>query len=81
MSKEFKTWTELKLEGSGHYKVGEAQNIDIYKQDCSFRPWALNEITQHARRNWPDKKEHFIKDMVKIIHYAELLIAEHLERQ
>lgn len=77
---DFKTWEQLKLEGSTHYKKGDAQMIDIYKQDGTFTAWAINEGTQHLRRNAPVKRDCFVEDMVKTIHYCELLIAEHLEQ-
>lgn len=80
MNDKFKTWDELKLRGSKHYKTGDAQMIDVYKGHGTFTPWALNEISQHAVRNTPVKRSVFIEDMQKIIHYAELLIAEHLEK-
>jgi hypothetical protein len=57
------------------------QMIDIYRAKGTFALWALNEISQHAQRNSPIKKQHdvFVSDMQKIIHYAELLIAEEME--
>jgi len=76
----FQSWDELKKEGSAHYKDGDAQMIDIYKQKGTFTPWAINEGTQHFQRNAPEKRDCFVEDMVKLIHYAKLLIAEHLEK-
>lgn len=76
----YQTWAELKKQGSKHYKDGDAQQIDIYKQKGTFTPWAVNEATQHLQRNSPVKRDCFIEDMVKVIHYAQLLIAEHLEK-
>lgn len=80
MIEQFQTWEELKKEGSKHYKDGDAQMIDVYKGRGIFTNWALPEIAQHAVRNAPVKRDCFIDDMVKVIHYARLLIAEHLEK-
>lgn len=77
----YKTWDELKQSGSQHYKREQAQMIDIYKAKGTFTAWALNEVTQHAQRNSPLKRDCFVEDMVKNIHYCELLIAEHFETQ
>ena len=75
---EHKTWDELKQQGSGHYKTGGAEPIDIYKSKGTFKPFALCSISKYATRNMD--KELNIRDMVKIIHYSELLIAELLEQ-
>jgi len=80
-TKKFKTWQQLKLEGSGHYKTGTVEPIDLYKSKGVFKPFALANIAKYSCRNMNEDRETFIKDMVKIIHYAELLIAEHKESQ
>jgi hypothetical protein len=77
---ERKTWAELKKEGSKHYNGEDIQQIDVYKAKGIFTVWAINEGTQHFQRNAPAKRDCFVEDMEKIIHYAQLLIAEHLEK-
>lgn len=77
---KYRTWKELKNEGSEHYQCGNVQPIDLYREKGTFTPWALTEIAQHAIRNMGNVRQDFVRDMEKIIHYAELLIAEHLEQ-
>jgi hypothetical protein len=79
MNFEFKTWEQLKLEGSQHYKTGATEPIDLYKSKGVFKPFALCCIAKYAMRN--ADQELNIKDMVKIIHYTELLIAERMEKE
>lgn len=79
MTTQHKTWEQLKLEGSQHYKTGTTEPIDLYKSKGVFKPFALCCISKYAMRN-ADKYLN-IADMVKIIHYAELLIAEHIEKE
>lgn len=76
----FKTWDELKKEGSSHYKDGEAQLIDIYRQKGTFKPWAVNEVTQHVQRNSPVTRDCYFQDLIKSKHYIELLMAEYIEK-
>ena len=71
-----KSWEELKQEGSSHYKSGGVEPIDLYRDMGMFRDFALCSIIKYAARNGtsdggPVKN----KDMRKIIHYAELLMA------
>ncbi|MFA5340340.1 MAG: DUF3310 domain-containing protein [Clostridia bacterium] len=75
----FKTWEELKNEGSEHYKTGTVEPIDLYKAKGIFKPFALSSIIKYATRN-ADKELNPI-DMIKIKHYADLLIAEKMEKQ
>jgi hypothetical protein len=72
-----KTWEELRLEGSEHYR-GVAQPIDIYKSKGVFKPFALCSIIKYATRNLD--KDLNPNDIKKIIHYAELLLAEQQEQ-
>jgi len=75
-----KTWDELKLEGSKHYRSDAIQPIDLYKSIGIFRDWAITEICQHALRNRSSQKSSVdVDDMRKIIHYAALLMAESME--
>lgn len=71
-----KSWDELKAEGSAHYKTGGIEPIDLYRDLGIFRDFALCSIMKYAARNansdgGPVKN----RDMRKIIHYAELLMA------
>jgi len=73
-----KTWEELKQQGSKHYKTGGIEPIDLYRELGIFRGFALSSIIKYAARNvgkGPDENPVSTKDMQKIIHYAELLIA------
>jgi len=74
---EHKTWIELKEQGSQHYKSGSVEPIDLYRSLGMFRPWAIAEICNHAIRNRSEEEPVNVLDMQKIIHYAELLIAEY----
>ena len=69
-----KTWEEIKQGGSGHYKTGSVEPIDLYRSLGILREWAIGEICQHALRNIK-QRDTFIKDMDKFIHYAEMLKA------
>jgi hypothetical protein len=71
-----KTWEELKNSGSEHYK-GLSQPIDVYRSKGVFKPFALCSISKYATRNMD--KELNPQDMIKIIHYAELILAEYNE--
>jgi hypothetical protein len=74
-----KTWNELKGDGSLHYRTGGVQPIDLYRDLGIFRDFALASIIKYAARNvacGPDAAPAKTSDMRKIIHYAELIIAE-----
>jgi hypothetical protein len=73
-----KTWKQCKLEGSKHYKTGEAEPMDVYKAKGVFKPFALCSIAKYAIRN--TDKDLNPQDIIKIIHYSELLLAEHNEK-
>jgi hypothetical protein len=73
-----KTWDELKARGSLHYRTDGVQPIDLYRDLGIFRPFALASIIKYATRNvggGPYENPVSARDMMKIIHYAELLIA------
>ena len=79
MGDQVKTWAELKKEGSEHYKSGAVEPIDLYRAGNIFAEFALASIIKYAFRSRPEEGidgETFKKNMGKIIHYAELLIAE-----
>jgi hypothetical protein len=74
-----KSWSELKQEGSSHYKTGEVEPIDLYRAGGMLRTFALASIIKYAFRSRPEEgidEEKFMLNMDKIIHYAELLKAE-----
>ena len=76
--KELKTWEECKLSGSSHYKTGSVEPIDLYVAGDMFRDHALTGIIKYAyrsRRNIGIDKELFVKNMDKILDYAEKLKA------
>lgn len=68
------TWEELKQRGSEHYKTGEIEPIDLYRSAGMLRHFALGNIIKYAFRNADLSKPINIKDIEKVIHYAQLLI-------
>jgi len=71
-------WEALKNQGSEHYR-GLSQPIDIYRSKGVFKPFALCSIAKYAVRNMD--KDLNPKDIIKIKHYADLLLAEHAESE
>jgi hypothetical protein len=74
------TWEELKAKGSDHYKTGEVEPIDLYRAGDMLRDFALGNIIKYAYRNRSGMNFFVpvsINDMKKIMHYAEMLIADH----
>lgn len=69
------TWDELKKSGSNHYKTGGVEPIDLYRAGGMFRDFALCSIIKYAFRNRNPEEPIFEKDMLKIIDYAQKLIA------
>lgn len=73
-------WDELKQSGSAHYHTdGGIQPIDLYKSMGILRSFAIASIIKYAARNagngLPEDNPISKKDMQKIKHYADLLIA------
>jgi hypothetical protein len=72
-------WEELKKRGSKHYKTGDIEPIDLYRSLGIFRGFAIASIIKYAARNTGsgDKSDDPVRnrDMEKIKHYADLLIA------
>jgi hypothetical protein len=69
---------ELKQSGSEHYKTGGVEPVDLYKAGGMFEYFALCSIIKYAFRSkdlMKKDKEIFIKNMDKIIDYAEKLKA------
>ncbi|MFX0198379.1 MAG: DUF3310 domain-containing protein [Candidatus Hodarchaeota archaeon] len=73
-----KTWDEIKLKGSNHYKnPNDIEPVDLYRASGTLQPFAVNSIIKYAFRNARSKINK--KDIEKIIHYAEMLeyLADH----
>jgi len=72
-------WVELKKQGSEHYKTGGVEPIDLYRSMGILRGFAIASIIKYAARNAgtgrPEDNPVSVKDMTKIKHYADLLIA------
>ena len=68
-----KTWEEIKQGGSGHYKTGSVEPIDLYKSLGILPDFAIASIIKYAAR----QKQRGLNesDLSKIIHYAEMLKA------
>jgi hypothetical protein len=76
---ELKTWSELKQEGSEHYKSGDVEPIDLYKAGEMFQDFALASIIKYAFRSRTEQAidaTTYRRNLTKIVHYAELLMAE-----
>ena len=69
-------WNVLKQRGSDHYKTdGGVQPIDLYRSMGILRGFAIASIIKYAARNCDHQKPVSARDMSKIKHYADLLIA------
>jgi len=69
-------WEDLKNKGSDHYKTGKIEPIDLYRSSGMLRHFVLGNIIKYSFRNTDLSKPVNKGDLQKIIHYAELLIAE-----
>jgi len=67
-------WEDLKSQGMEHYKTGKIEPIDLYKSSGILRPFALGNIIKYAFRNADLSKPMNIKDLEKVIHYANMLL-------
>jgi hypothetical protein len=78
-------WQEVKQSGSGHYKTGTAEPIDLMKAGGMLHDKCASDIMKYAYRNRREANtigtEKFISDMHKIQHCAEILIAIAMEYQ
>lgn len=68
-------WEKCKSNGSDHYKTGGIEPIDLYRAGGMLRSFALCSIMKYAFRNRNDEEPISIKDMNKIIDYAQKLKA------
>ena len=67
-------WEDLKKDGSGHYKTGQIEPIDLYRSSGMLRHFALGNIIKYAFRNADPRKPLDSNDLDKIIHYAKMLL-------
>jgi hypothetical protein len=68
-----KTWEEIKNQGSGHYKNGGVEPIDLYRSLGVMHIFALTSIIKYASRNLIQGVSVNMNDLDKIIHYAEIV--------
>jgi hypothetical protein len=68
-----KAWAEVKKMGSAHYKGDQVEPIDLYRDGGTLRHFAICSIIKYAWRNKNGEEPVSVKDMDKIIHYAEML--------
>lgn len=66
-----KTWEEIKQSGSGHYKTGSVEPIDLYKSLGILPDFAIASIIKYAARQ--KQKGLNQSDLSKIMHYCEIL--------
>lgn len=67
-----RAWAAVKRRGTGHYKTGGVEPIDLYRAGGILAPFAIASIIKYAFRQ---RKAISISDCDKIIHYAEMLKA------
>lgn len=66
----------LKQKGNTKYKTGGIEPVDLFISGKMFRDFALASIIKYAFRNRSEVSSEINKsDLEKIIHYAELLLA------
>jgi len=75
-----RTWMELKISGNPMYKTGSVEPIDLYKASGMFTHFALCSIIKYAYRYTKTRQRDRVSNLNKIIHYAQLLIAQEEER-
>ena len=71
-------WNDLKKKGSEHYKTGGTEPVDLYVAGNMFHDFALCSIMKYAfrsRREMNLETDLLIKNLEKIIDYAQKLIA------
>jgi hypothetical protein len=71
-------WDRLKERGELHYRNGDGpiQPIDLMRSIGIFKNFALGSIIKYAVRSRDIDGELFQRNMSKVIHYAQLLMAE-----
>ncbi|MEA3421669.1 MAG: DUF3310 domain-containing protein [Acidobacteriota bacterium] len=67
-------WKEIKQQGSGHYKTGDVEPIDLFKSGGILWDKVIADIIKYAYRNRRELKEPVrLKDIEKIKHCADML--------
>ena len=69
-------WNNLKKTGNPLYKCGEVEPIDLYRSSGMLRPFCLCSIIKYAHRGTKKEGDELKKDMIKIIHYAQFILAD-----
>jgi hypothetical protein len=82
----YKTWDELKLNGSSHYKSGAVEPIDLYrstKPHPSLSAFAVKALTDNIKYSYRMLTTKGVNesDCNKITHYTALALAEHFEKE
>jgi hypothetical protein len=72
-------WDRAKTQGSAHYRAGDTQPIDLYREAGAFTPFALCSIIKYAYRCLVRGVQD--SDLVKIRHYAGLLRADRMDTE
>lgn len=76
-------WEDVKNDGSEHYKTrGGIEPIDLYKSGGMLQDYCITAIIKYAFRNRSEARcaaEMEPKDLKKIIHCAEILLATRAE--
>jgi hypothetical protein len=70
--KDAPSWSELKSQGSEHYKTGGVEPVDLYLAGGMFEDFALCSIIKYAFRQRGNVN---VRDLDKIIDYAQKLKA------
>lgn len=65
-------WEDIKREGSGHYKCGEVEPIDLMKSLDILQAFAVGNIIKYASRQATQGLN--VGDLTKMKHYIDMLI-------
>lgn len=69
-------WENLKNRGEDHYKTGDIEPIDLYLAGDMLRDFAIASGIKYLYRNRRSvNNEINIKDINKVIHYCQMLLA------
>jgi hypothetical protein len=70
-------WRQLLASaGEDHYKTSDIEPADLYRSTGMFKHFALCSIIKYAVRSRDIDGPLFQRNMSKVIHYAQLLMAE-----
>jgi hypothetical protein len=74
------TWDELKKEGSGHYKSGDVQPIDMFKAGNALRDFAVCSVVKYVWRNRREVSPSInVNDLHKARHFIDMLLSIAIE--